>query len=134
MRHPQRDESAEEEPNTAVCPRLFRWEFSIDAALHDIDNVVRVGMRENVVVRFPRRVFAEARVRVRDADRMVGSIFPSRVQLIGDQVETPAAMTETTMRIVPDVLAIVTVQHGKTPAVIVLREFGKIHVNRPGIR
>ena len=32
-------------------------------------------------------------------------------------------MTKTAMRIVPDILAIVTVEHGEAPTVIVFRQF-----------
>src|SRR5580704_18689747 len=111
---------------------FLRREFSIDVALHDIDNVIGVRMRENIIVGLSRRVLAEARLGVRNPYQDRRLHLPLARQFVGDQVETPTTVAEAAMRVIPDVLAIVTVEHREAPAMIVLREFGKIDVNRAG--
>ena len=52
-------------------------------------------------------------------------------QFIHDPVQVPTAMTETTMRIVPQILSVVTIQHREAAAPVMQRRFGQINIDRP---
>src|SRR5690348_1550081 len=105
MGYPKRDQSTEgRTEQSRVLPATFYRKISFDVGLHDIAHVIRVRVGRSIGVRFTGCVLAITLIAGRNTDENRRLDFVIFDEFVHDAIQIPAAVTETTMRIVPNIL------------------------------
>src|SRR2546422_696378 len=102
----------------------------VNVTLHHVTEKIGIRMIENVVEAFARRVIPVTFVAVRDADQNDRLDLPVARQFIRNPVQTPTAVAEASVRVVPDVLSVLTVDDRESPPVIALGFFRQVDIDR----